>query len=196
MSRPLTIDDAAVLDRSVDLLWRHGTDSVSIRDLERACGLKAPSLYRRFKNRDALVAAAIDRYVATVVAPRVRRHLINEEDSRAGIRSFFITALEPFPGEETPRGCLLTSTTGQGALSAPPVRRAIEAGLEVIEQGFRVAIDRSLTTGALAVTTEPAALALALLTAFEGILVLVRLGRTDLRSSVDSLVGALLQYSP
>jgi len=192
MPRPLTIDNAAVLDRAVEILWRDGCDSVSIRDLERVCGLKAPSLYQRFESRDSLVAAAIDRYVTTVVAARVRRHLTDGDDPITGIRSFFTSVLEPFPGEDVPRGCLLTSTTGQRALIAPPIRRAVEAGLGAIEQGFCAAIERSLEAGDLVATTEPATLALALLAAFEGVLLLTRLGRVDLRPSVDALLDALL----
>lgn len=51
MPQPTAFDDTDLLDASNDLPWRDGCDAVSIRDLETALGLKAPSLYRRVHSR-------------------------------------------------------------------------------------------------------------------------------------------------
>ena len=51
MPRSTAFDDTDLLDASDDVLWPDGCDAVSIRDLETALGLKAPSLYRRVHSR-------------------------------------------------------------------------------------------------------------------------------------------------
>jgi hypothetical protein len=43
-----------VPDTTLDLIWRRGCDAVSIRDLENALDIRAPSFYRRFHSRDQL----------------------------------------------------------------------------------------------------------------------------------------------
>lgn len=58
MARPAKFEDLEVLDRASDLFWRDGCDAVTIRDLEAALDLRAPSIYRRFTTKDGLVPAS------------------------------------------------------------------------------------------------------------------------------------------
>ena len=93
MGRPAKTSDSDVLDIAYALAWQRGCDDVTIRDLEIALDLRAPSIYRRFRSRDELLAAAIDRYVECVVDVRVRRYLEGADDPMRGIRRFFLTAV-------------------------------------------------------------------------------------------------------
>jgi len=192
--RPAKFDDADLLDRSYDLLWRDGCDAVSIRDLESALGLQAPSIYRRFHSRHELIARSVDRYVERVVGARVRRHLVDAEDPVAGLQAFFTSALVPAPGEIAPRGCLLTVTAGQVASVDPGVRAAVSAGVATVEDAFRTQVHRARDQGRLAsgadTDADADAVATGLLLAFEGLLVLVRAGRTGLDHVVDGVFAA------
>jgi len=190
MPRPAKYDDTELLDRSYDLLWRHGCDAVSIRDLERVLDLKAPSIYRRFHSRDGLVACSVDRYVERVVAARVRRHLARADDPVAGLRSFFLSALDPASGEARPRGCLLTLTAGQSAADAPEVRAAVDAGLSAVEAALEIQVGRAVDRGCTGPGADVASITTVLLLAFEGLLVLVRTGRSDLGPAVDQLLAS------
>jgi TetR/AcrR family transcriptional regulator, transcriptional repressor for nem operon len=188
--RPAKYDDTALLDRSYELLWRDGCDAVTIRDLERALDLRAPSIYRRFHSRDALLARSVDRYVERVVGARVRRHLAQADDPVAGLASFFLSALEPAPGEPVPRGCLLTVTAGQAAVADPGVRRAVDAGVDVVRAALATQVGRAAELGWTAPGADPGALTTALLVAFEGLLVLARAGRPDLAPAVGVLLDS------
>ena len=190
MPRSAKFDDSDLLDRSYELLWRDGCDAVSIRDLEIAMGIKAPSIYRRFHSRDELIARSVDRYVDRVVAARIRRHLVGASDPVAGLRSFFTSALVPSPGESAPRGCLLTVTAGQTASSDPGVKDAVDAGMGIVEQAFLDQVRRAGADGRLARDVDAVTTATGLLMAFEGLLVLARSGRTDLSVVVDQLIAA------
>lgn len=62
-------------------------DATSVRDLELATGLKAPSIYKAFGSKSGLFEAVLDRYCRDVVDRRVSEHL-RPECGLAGIRSF------------------------------------------------------------------------------------------------------------
>ena len=54
--RPKFTDDE-VLDRAMTLLWSRGPAQVSVRDLEDALEMKAPSIYHRFGSMDGVRVA-------------------------------------------------------------------------------------------------------------------------------------------
>ena len=189
MGRPRKLDDDDLLDQAIDLFWRDGCDAVSIRDLELALGIKAPSIYRRFPTRDNLVAGCVDRYVERVVRRRVDRYLLGSDDPVHGLRTFFTTTLAPHPGEHSSRGCLLTTTASQHAGDASVVRAAVQRGFDVIRHGLREALQRAQTQGRLAGRVDCDATAASLLLSFEGLLVLARNGMPDLPTAIDTTLA-------
>ena len=185
MGRPAKLDDLEILDRATTLFWRDGCDAVTVRDLEVALDLRAPAIYRRFPTKDALVERCVERYVDRVVGGRVRRHLECSDDPLDGLRSFFASALEPHPGEETSRGCLLTVTASQTAFQDPAIRAAVRAGMDRIRRGFQAQIERGQATGRIRTDVSAEVQAKHLLLVFEGLLVLARAGSTDVLDSVE-----------
>jgi TetR/AcrR family transcriptional regulator, transcriptional repressor for nem operon len=191
MARPVKITDREVLDRATDLFWVQGCDAVSIRDLEAALDLRAPSIYRRFPTKTDLAARCVDHYVDRVVRGRVRRLLDDADDPLAGLRAFFTSVLEPYRGEAVPRGCLLTVTSGQASFAAPEIRSAVVDGFAVIESAFRTQVERARAGGQLRADIDVDATATALLVAFEGVLVLARSGVPGLPASIDATFATL-----
>ena len=189
MGRPRKLDDDELLDQAIDLFWRDGCDAVSIRDLEVALDIKAPSIYRRFPTRDDLVAACVDRYVEQIVRRRVDRYLVGTDDPVRGLQKFFTTTLAPHPGETTPRGCLLTTTAGQHAGDASAVRAALQRGFDAIREGLRDALRRAQAQGRIADRIDCDITAASLLLSFEGLLVLARNGAPDLRAAIDTTLA-------
>jgi len=196
VARPVKFDDTYLLDRATELLWREGCDAVTIRDLEAALDLRAPSIYRRFHSRDELIARSVDRYVERVVCGRIRRLLDDGDDPVDGLRRFFTSVLTPMAGESRPRGCLLTVTAGQTAFADDRVRAAVTAGLDSVEQAFRRQLTRAQGSGQLSSDADVHAMATSLLLAFEGLLVLARSGHSGLHTSVDALFAAHFPTTP
>jgi len=159
--------------------------------LESALDLRAPSIYRRYATKNNLIERCVERYVGRVVEGRIRRHLENSDDPLEGLRSFFASALEPHPGEETSRGCLLTVTASQTAFQDPAIRTAVRAGMDHIRCGFRTQIERGRVTGQIRTDVSAEVQATHLLLMFEGLLVLARSGATDLMDSVDVGLASL-----
>jgi TetR/AcrR family transcriptional repressor of nem operon len=193
MGRPQTLTDDQVLARATDLLWRKGVDAVSTRDLEAAIGLRAPALYRRFPNKHALLAAAIDFYVATVIAGRIERKLDRATDPLQGLHDFFTTTLDPHRGEERLRGCLLANSAAHADAQVPEVLEAIQRGWDMTCQAFQRQIVRAQAAGQLDPALDPLATSQLLQMSLQGLLTLVRAGRADLRPGIDltfRLLGA------
>lgn len=179
-----------MLDRATDVFWQYGSDAVTIRDLELALDLKAPSIYRRFHSRDDLLARCIDRYVDRTVGGRIE-HVLDVDDPMDGLRRFFTSVLRPHPGERRLRGCLLTATSGSADAAAPQVRAAIDRGFADVEVALRRQVERAAAAGQLDPATDTTAVARSLMMSFQGLLVLARSGATDLEAGIDATFAAL-----
>jgi AcrR family transcriptional regulator len=191
MGRPPKFDDVEILDRATALFWRDGCDAVTVRDLESALDLRAPAIYRRYASKNVLIQRCVERYVGRVVGSRVRHHLESSADAIDGLRSFFASSLEPHPGEEMSRGCLLTVTASQTAFQDPAIGAAVRAGMDAIRRGFQAQIERGREAGQIRTDVSAEVLATHLLVVFEGLLVLARSGATDLMDSVDLSLASL-----
>lgn len=191
MGQTMKASDAQILDTTLDLIWRRGCDAVSIRDLEGALDIRAPSIYRRFHSRDQLLAAAIDRYVDRVVRPRIRLFLVDAADPLEGIRQYSFSSIELQHQSLARRGCLLASTSQQTALEVPVIREAVTRGFDEMESALVDALDRAAAQGHRfqCATGE---LARALIQSWVGLLVLMRSGRDGLDAAMAVTLDGLL----
>ena len=191
MGRPAKMTDTDVLDVTYELIWQRGCDDVTIRDLEAALDLRAPSIYRRFGSRDELFAAAIDRYVERVVQGRITKFLDGSDDPLQGIREFFLSVVTIPAGAARAPGCLLTTTSQQSAGNVPAIGAALGRGFELIELAFRRTLDRAVGQGRTLASPSPE-VARTLLQSFQGVLVLARCGFDQLDVTVNRTLDALL----
>ncbi len=174
------------MDRAIEVFWKNGVDAVSIRDLEVALELRAPSIYRRFHSKEQLLVRCLDRYVESEVGGRIARLLDDADDPLDGLRRFFTSVLRRHPGERQLRGCLLTTTSGHDEAATEAVRSAVDRGFASIERAFRRQIERAVAVGQLDADADPDAAAKALLMSFQGLLVLARSGAGGLRDGIDA----------
>lgn len=202
MARPQKFDDAQVLDRAMETFWLQGWSVTSIRDLEAALDLKAPSIYRRFGSKDDLERAALERYVDRVIEGRIARYLgvgdggLDEGecdgDPLSDVWAFVVSALDPGPAGEPLRGCLLT-VAALDLPHHPELRSVLADGLARIEAALRRAVERAARAGRLADGVDPAAASANLALAFQGLMVLARSGRPpdELRSMAATLLDGI-----
>lgn len=195
MGRPAKTTDSDVLDITYMLAWQRGCDDVTIRDLEIALDLRAPSIYRRFHSRDELLAAAIDRYVDRVVGGRVRRYLEGTDDPLGGIRGFFLSAVDSTAQPRKPRGCLVATTSQQSSYAVPAIRDAVDRGVANVAQALCAALEGATARGH-EFTSPPHDIAGALLQSFLGVLMLARCDHDHLEPSVSIMLDAFLGPVP
>ena len=191
MGQTAKTTDTRMLDITLDLVWQRGCDAVSIRDLEVALDIRAPSIYRRFHSRDQLLAAAIDRYVETVVRQRIRRFLIDADDPLDGIRQYYLSNPDVKSKSLARRGCLLVSTSQQAASKIPVIREAVTRGINEMESALAAALDRAEAQGHQFQCAADE-LAVALTQSHIGFLVLMRSGKDGLDAAMTVTLDALL----
>ena len=176
MARSPKFDDTEILDRAMSLLWSQGWARTSIRDLESALDLKAPSIYRRFGSKEGLAVAAVDHYVDRVVRRRVEKHLSGECDPIANVSSFLRTSVtEPDQGGRL-IGCLLTTASLEAGDADPALVTALERGLGVIESGLRGELERADELGRLAPGVDADAATATMVLVMQGLMALSRSG--------------------
>src|ERR1700733_6957952 len=83
IGRPREFDRDAALEAAMLLFWRKGFAMTSMNDLCEAMGIRSPSLYAAFGDKEALYLQAVDHYVRTV-GPPVWDRLAGGGTARAG----------------------------------------------------------------------------------------------------------------
>lgn len=167
------------------VFWKHGYEATSIRQLEEATGLHAPSIYAAFGDKEGLFAAALQRYLDTVIGPGIE---MTTGHGLAGVRAMFTSIQDKEP--ELPLGCLLAITSSEaGALGEAP-KQLLTVGLSSIRRALRDHLSQAIEGGLLDPTVDVAATSDALVALYEGIQVLVR--SSEQHVSIDAIAGPVL----
>ncbi|MFE6778110.1 TetR/AcrR family transcriptional regulator [Streptomyces sp. NPDC057702] len=156
--RPRSFDRDAALRAATIEFWDRGFEAVSIADLTRAMGVKAPSLYAAFGDKKTLFEEAIESYVRDFGGYRDRA-LEEEPTARRAVARLLHEAAtwHTLPGY--PRGCMLisaaTNCTSQSAEIAQGLAERRSEGLAEVERR----IDADVAAGILPAETDAHALA-------------------------------------
>lgn len=127
---PLSRDRWAT--EALKAMARGGVAAVAVEPLARALGVTKGSFYWHFKNRDALIAAALERLEhnnAAAIADFEERF----PDPRARLRALFVAAFEP-----SALGELLLTLAAQREhpVIGPVIERVTAARLDYLERIF------------------------------------------------------------
>jgi TetR/AcrR family transcriptional repressor of nem operon len=189
MPRPRTLTDEIVLDRAVGVFWRHGYADASLRDLTSATGLSAASLYHRYRDKDGLFTAVLDRYAQQGLTSRLAR-LTAIADPLAAIRQFFDEIIDLSINDPDRLGCLLVNSVLDGGKMSQAARNTARTRLGEVETFFRIQLEKARASGTTHPGIEPAVMAEILLAAVLAIRVLARLAPE--RERLERLVAHAL----
>jgi TetR/AcrR family transcriptional repressor of nem operon len=172
------------------VFWQQGYEHTSIRDLERATGLNASSLYNTWGGKEALFRQVLDYYVEGIVQRRIETYL-QEGDPIAGIRRFFETTYDYIDTDTPPLACLLTNTAQALGHHDERIREQLDAGMQRVEAGFQAALERLDEPRPAGQT--PAVLARNLALSLQGLLVISRVSpdRERLQALTDAALAPL-----
>lgn len=164
MGRTRAFHESAVLTGAMMAFREHGFAGASIRDLERATGVSAGSLYNAFGDKHGLYRAAFEHYFKLVIDPRLCAAATIEDLEGAYLALFEAPMTDGF-------GCLVINGVIEfGAKPSSPAADLIARGLDTIDQSLERVLRAQL--GGIA---GHAAQRLALI--YQGLLVLARSGR-------------------
>ncbi|GGP42760.1 TetR/AcrR family transcriptional regulator [Saccharothrix coeruleofusca] len=191
VGRPKAFDEETVLDRAVEVFWRHGYEGTSLSALTSAMGINRPSLYATFGSKEQLFRRAFDRYRETRLAHV--RVALEQPTARAVIESYLRLSIDALTSGDHPPGCMSV----QGGLVCSPentrVSQVLAEGRAQGEAALEARLSRAVDEGDLPSGVDTRALARFVAALGEGHAVhaVAGVGREDLHASVDIAMRAV-----
>ena len=138
MGRTRAFDETAALTGAMMAFREHGFAGASVRDLERATGVSAGSLYNAFGDKEGLYRAAFAHYFAMVIEPRLVAAETLEDLETAFLALFAPPMTDGF-------GCMVINGAIEfGGNADAPAADLIARGLDTIEQSLERVFVRQL----------------------------------------------------
>lgn len=193
--RPRNFDKDEVLDRALEVFWRHGFQGASLSELTAAMGLNKPSLYAAFGDKEHLYLRSLERYMQA----RLAKHaaiLTVEPDGQRAIERFLRSMADMVTDPELPGGCFVINGTADcGGLSTPPaVEMALRQALRGSESMLRQRLERAQSDGQLSPHESVQDLAAFFISLFAGLCVLAKSGAA--RAKLDTAITAAMHVWP
>jgi AcrR family transcriptional regulator len=140
--RPRGFDRAAALRRAMEVFWEHGYEGTSLGDLTAAMGIRPPSLYAAFGNKEALFREAVALYEGMEGEPMLQA-LREAPTAAAGIEAMLRANVRSYTQPDLPTGCMVVlaattytpSTEGIRDFLAEQRRAGTAAVQERLERG-------------------------------------------------------------
>jgi TetR/AcrR family transcriptional regulator, transcriptional repressor for nem operon len=152
--------------------WRRGYEATSLRDLTRAMGLTAPSLYNSFGDKQQLFVKTLERYLDHTTRDRLQR--LEHLPPRRALECFFGEIIEHSLKDNERKGCFLVNSALEIAPHDAPFRAMIAAQFTGIEAFFRRCVAAAQGDGTASKDIDPDDAARLLLSALLGIRVMAR----------------------
>ena len=127
-----------IVDRAVDVFWKHGSDNATTRVLENELGIKQSSIYNTFGSKQGLLDRAIDRYIERiddeVVSP------LDQAGAGASELNEFLDRLMDWISDQGQPGCLLLNTLGERQRTDPNLVSRAHDYRDRLRRVFRAAL--------------------------------------------------------
>jgi len=176
-----------IVEAAAGLIYERGVAGTTLDDVRAAAEVSGSQLYHYFADKDELVQAVIDHQADVIVGSTERAGLGSAE----GIRAWRDMIIAQARAAEAKGGCPLGSLGGQVAESDPEARARLAAGFErwsaVIGDGLR----GLRASGHLRADIDAGDLAVTLLAALQGGLLLAQVQRDTrpLETAVDTVLA-------
>ncbi|MGH2940969.1 MAG: TetR/AcrR family transcriptional regulator [Solirubrobacterales bacterium] len=177
-----------IVDAAARLIFERGVAGTGMEDIKEAAGVSSSQLYHYFADKQALVHAVIVHQSEAVVAGQ--EPLLGKLDSLDALRAWRDQAVSIERQLQCKGGCPIGTLAGELAETDPDARADIAAGFArwegAIAQGIKVMHER----GEMPASVDPDRLALALLAAHQGGLVLTQVRRdpAPLEAALDEMI--------
>ena len=178
---------ARIIDAAARLIYERGVVSTTLEDVRAAADVSSSQLYHYFADKDDLVQAVIGRQADVTVGNQQQADLTTAEGLRAW-RDMVIAAARSGGGRG---GCPLGSLGSQLAETDPEARALVAAGFGRWSDAIAVGLRALHAAGQLPAGIHPDDLAVTLLAALQGGLLLAQVERDTrpLETAVDTVLA-------
>lgn len=175
-----------IVDAAADLIFRQGVAHTTIEHVRAAADVSSSQLYHYFDDKPALVRAVVDHQADTMVGGQENFDFSTLNGLRAW-RDFLIAAQRD---HHCTGGCPIGSLGGQLSETDPDARAHVADGFKRWEATIQSGLRKMHARGELTPDTNPDTLALALLAALQGGLLLTQVKRDTkpLEAALDAMI--------
>lgn len=111
MARKKQYNEQEVIEKAMQLFWKHGYEATSVRMLEKEMGINQFSMYASFKNKQGVFLKSIECYNRQL--HEIKSKLANSQNGVAGIQQYFYDFLDFSQEGISYRGCLVTNSINE-----------------------------------------------------------------------------------
>jgi TetR/AcrR family transcriptional repressor of nem operon len=169
-------------------MFQRGVARTSLDEIKAAAGVSSSQLYHYFTDKHELVLAVIDHQTETILAGQ--EPLLSRLDSIASLRAWRDQLVGFQRQLHCAGGCPIGTLGAELAETDPEARAEVAGGFARWEAGIRTGLRAMADRGELQEGADPDALALALLAALQGGLLLTQIRRDTqaLEAGLDAMI--------
>ena len=190
-----TLTRSRIIEAAAELVFAHGVARTGIDDVQRHAGVSASQMYHYFTDKDDLIRAVIAHQTDEVLA--AQRPVLDELDSFEALDRWRDLLIDLQEQRDCVGGCPIGSIAAELADVDPHARADLVESFERWEAPIRAGLARMRDRGDLRPDADTDALALALLTALQGGLLLTQTRRdtTALRTGLGAVLAHIRTYA-
>ncbi len=186
---------ARIVDAASELVFAHGVTRTGVEDVQRKAGVSASQLYHYFGDKQTLMRAVIAHQTAAVLAAQQPDlDALDTFEALARWRDRLVTLQR---SRHCVGGCPIGSIAAEIADDDPAARADLVAGFAQWEAPIRAGLAAMRERGILREDADTDRLALALLAALQGGLLLTQTRRTTipLETALDATIELIGSYA-
>jgi len=182
-----------IVDAAADLIFDRGVAHTTIEDVRAAADVSSSQLYHYFDDKPALVRAVIERQTDSIVSNQETFDL----SSLDGLRKWRDWVIDYQRALGCRGGCPIGSLGSELAETEPQARDQVAIGFQRWEASIQHGLREMQAHGRLAPDADPDTLALALLAALQGGLLLTQIERDTkpLEAALDAMLELIATRS-
>ena len=188
--RPRSFDRETALQKAMHVFWAKGYEGTTMMDLVEAIGVKAPSVYAAFGNKDKIFNEAVELYAKLMAEGPFKE--LEHPDIYEAVKNSLNRSIDIYTSPTNPASCLIMTA----AINCAPESKAHEDELRSYRLGykeiFKNRFDQALEDGQLKVSGDPELLADYFLTVTQGLAIRAKDGanKKTLQATADiALLG-------
>lgn len=186
---------ARIVDAAAELMFAHGVARTGVEDVQKRAGVSASQLYHYFGDKQTLVRAVIARQTDAVLD--AQRPLLDKLDSFAALYAWRDGLVDLQRERQCAGGCPIGTLATELADDYPDARVDLAAGFDRWELPIRDGLQAMHDRGDLREDADPERLALAVLAAVQGGLLLTQTRRSTepLEVALDTVLAHLESFA-
>ena len=184
-----------IVAAAAELIFERGVAGTSIEDVKERAGVSSSQLYHYFADKRALVHAVIAHQSEAVIV--AQEPLLGKLDSVEALRAWRDQAVAMEKQLQCKGGCPIGTLAGELAEADPEARADIAAGFARWEAQIAQGLAAMHNRGELPAAVDPERLALALLAAHQGGLILTQVRRdpAPIEAALDAMIDHVAELA-